>query len=209
MKLRTANPFVFLMMLVLFRASAIRANTTEASQINGLLMQVEKSIPENYRYPDSIIEGGKWRKSSEFSQLKTLVQESWAELLSDLATVAPSETDKTILFVAFQSLPSGSYLRFLDKATVLAQTNVISRQLLKWALFPGDKNVRGVIDYNYESPVVQSILQKAKVLYADDPSMVQYCDAALSGQAKKSAETYLNDVPADARPGPAEQKATP
>jgi hypothetical protein len=187
----------------------MKADTTDASQINGLLMRVEKKIPENYRFPGAIIEGKNWRKSSEFVQLKALVQEKWAALLSNLATVAPSETDKTILFVAFQSIPSDNYLEFLDRATVLAQTKVINRQLLKWALFPGDKNVRGVLDYNYEKPVVKNILQGVKALYADDPSMLQYCDAVLSGQAKKGAEGYFNEVPADARPNPAEQRATP
>jgi hypothetical protein len=110
---------------------------------------------------------------------------------------------KTILFLALQSLQPNDYLKFVSQATGLAENKVIERRLLYWALFPGDKNVRGVLDYNYEKPVVRDILQRVQKLYADDPNMIRYCDAALSGEAKKNAEAYFNDNPAESRPGPA------
>ena len=203
MKMKRANLITLLAVFGFFGIITVKADTTQMSQISHLLTQVESKIPESYRFPEAVMEGGNWKKAPEFTQLKSAVQANWRTLLGNLKSVAPSETDQVILFAAFQSMPSESYLQFLDKAASLAQTNVINKRLFKWALFPADKNVRGVLDYNYEKPVAKDILQRVKVLYADDPSMVKYCDAALSGEAKKGAEAYFNDNPADARPSPA------
>jgi hypothetical protein len=203
MKIRRATPVIVLAIFGFFGVITVKADATQMSQINYLLMQVESKIPENYRYPEAIVEGGNWKRSAEFAQLQSAVQANWSTLASNLKAVAPSETDQTILFAAFQSIPADKYLQFLDKAVALAQSNVISKRLLKWALLPADKNVRGVLDYNYQKPVVKDILQRVKVLYADDPNMIGFCNDVLSGQSKKDDEAYFNDNPADPRPNPA------
>lgn len=161
--------------------------------------------------PSTAIESGRkgLGKLPEFVKLEQMARTTWPQLVSNIQTVAPSRMSKTVLFVALQSLPPDDYLQFLDQAVGLAEGKTIDKQLFKWALFPADKNVRGVLDYNYDKPVVRDILQKVRVLYADDPNMVKYCDTALSGEAKKNAEAYFIDNPDEPRPGPALNKGAP
>jgi hypothetical protein len=206
MKIKRINLLILFAAGLFFGRATIEADTTQNTQINNLLLQVENKIPANYRYPEAIVDSVNWKKTSEFSQLQNAIQGNWPIILQNVQTVAPSDVDKTILFAAFQSMPSDSYLQFLDQATGLAQNNVIDKRLLKWELFPSNKNVRGVLDYNYDKPVVKDILQKVKGLYSNDPNMVQYCNDALAGKTKKNAEAYFNDNPGDARPIPAQQQ---
>jgi hypothetical protein len=63
--------------------------------------------------------------------------------------------------------------------------------------------VREIFAYNYDQPVVKDILRRVKVLYADDSGIGNFCDAVLSGAAKKESEDYFKDNPADRRPAPA------
>jgi hypothetical protein len=202
--MRNIKMVVVLAAILLGRTDAMKADT---AQVKNLLTQIENKIPENYRYPDAVMEGGNWRKSVEATQLQNLIQTEWPALLTNLQAVAPSDTDKTILFVALQSLPQDNYLQFLNQATGLAQSGAVNKQLLKWALFPSDKNQRGVLDYNYNKPLVKIILQKVKTLYANDPDMVKFCNDVLSGATKQNDETYFTNNPDETRPVPAEQTA--
>lgn len=180
---------------------------TPAQKAKILLNQIQakKSQRPGWDEPSTAIESGasSLRKMPEFVELQHVTSAAWPQIVSNIQSVAPSEVSKAILFVALQSLPADDYLQFVDKAVGLAENRTIKKRLLKWALFPADKNVRGVLDYNYNKPVVKDILQRVEVLYADDPNMVKYCEATLSGESKKEAEAYLNDNPSELRPVPA------
>jgi len=200
MHLKRVKTVILLVIASFLGTIIMKAATAQNSQINSLLKQIENKIPENYRYPEAIVEGKSWQKSSEFAQLQSVIQTTWPTLLNNLQTVAPSEVNKTILFVAMQSLSTDNYLQFLDKAVGLAEAKSVDKHLLKWALFPADKNVRGVLDYNYDKPIARDILQRVKLLYAGDQDMVNYCNATLSGETKRNAERYFNDNPSEPRP---------
>jgi hypothetical protein len=206
MKLKQRNFPLILTLVLLGMATATKADTAQDLRIKDLLTRIEDRIPEGYRDAGAIIDNGN-EKSPESLQLQSLVQKNWPTVLENLHTLAPTDLDKAVLFVACQTMSSDSYLRFLNRAAELAQSNVISKQLLKWALFPADKHVRGVLDYNYDKPIVKDILRKVKALYVDDPNMIAFCNNVLSGQSKRDDEAYFNDNPADPRPIPAVEDA--
>jgi len=180
-----------------------RADTSQIAAVNKLLANIESNIPEQYRYPESIIEGKNWQQAPEFNQLKSIISTSWPYLLSNIQVVAPTEINKLILFSSFQSLPADEYLSFLDQAVALAEVKTIDKRLLQWALMPGDKNVRGVLAYNYDKPVSKDILTRVEKLFSNDPNILKFCGAILSGESKKTAEEYFKNNINDPRPKPA------
>jgi len=181
---------------------SLQKASTLLDQIN-----TKKSQRPGWDEPSTAIESGRTglEKLPEFVELEQITRTAWPQLIANIQTVAPSRMSKTVLFLAFQSLPTDDYLQFLDQAVGLAENKIIDKQLLDWALLPWNKNVRGVLAYNYEKPVVKDILQRVKVLYADDPNMVGLYSGVLSGTAKKEMEEYYNEVPTDSRPVPAQQ----
>jgi hypothetical protein len=190
--------------------NTMAATSQDMDQTKSLLGQIENKMKQRglgWAEPSVVVESGLngMAKMPEFVKLEQLAHASWPQMMTNIETVAPSKLSKTILFVSFQSLPIDDYLQFLDQAVGLAENKIIDKQLLNWALLPWDKNVRGVLDYNYEKPVVKDILHRVKSLYPGDPSMTRLCDGVLSGRAKKEDEAYFNEVPADHRPFPAQQ----
>jgi hypothetical protein len=156
--------------------------------------------------PDGVIEGGSHplQKLQEFTELQSQMNSSWSQAMNVFQNVAPSDTSKAVFLLAAESsLSSENYLQFLNQTVELVQNKIIDKQFLHWAIFPADKNVRGVLVYNYTKPIVKDILQKVKVLYADDPNMLNYCNAVLSGDAKKTSEDYYGQVPSDSKSAPA------
>ncbi len=152
--------------------------------------------------PATAIESGRQglRNVPDFVALEQLLNGSWPQIVGNVNTVATSEVSKAILFVACQSLRPDDYLQFLNRAVGLTEQHTIDKRLLKWGLFAADKNVRGVLHYNYDKPAARNILQRVKVLYADDRDMVNYCNATLSGETKRKVEQYFNDNPSEPRP---------
>jgi hypothetical protein len=190
--------------------NTMAATSQDMDQTKSLLGQIENKMKQRglgWAEPSVVVESGLngMAKMPEFVKLEQLAHASWPQMMTNIETVAPSKLSKTILFVSFQSLPIDDYLQFLDQAVGLAENKIIDKQLLEWILLPGSKNVRGVLDYNYEKPVVKDILHRVKSLYADSPNMAGLCDAILSGAAKKEMDEYYNEVPADHRPFPAQQ----
>jgi len=138
------------------------------------------------------------RSMPEFLELQQTLQDS-PQLVSRIDQVASSDVSKAILFVAMQSLPPQDYLRFLEQATTLAEAGIVNRRLLKWALFPADANVRGIVEYNYTNQAVNSILTRAKVIYSSDPSITEYFDAVLAGKIARESRAYLDSNPREPR----------
>jgi hypothetical protein len=155
--------------------------------------------------PATAIEAGRQglRRMPDFVALEQLLNGSWPQIVGNINTVATSGVSKAILFVACQSLRPNEYLQFLDQAVGLAEQKAIDKRLLRWGLFPADKNVAGVLDYDYDKPIAKDVLQRVKVLYADDRDMVNYCNATISGETKRKVEQYFKDNPSEPRPDPA------
>ena len=190
--------------------NAMGQETNAPSRAKGLLEKVVANASQRpgWDEPSMAVENpNTLKKMPEFVELQQVVGTAWPQITGNIQSVAPTELSKTILLVAMQSVPPDNYLQFLDKAVGLAETKEIDKRLLKWALFPTNKNVRGVLDYNYDKPITQRILKRVKALYAGDPDMIKYCDAALSGEAKKSEDAYYNANPSEPRPGPAVSKS--
>ena len=177
-------------------------------QIQGLDVNVQKakdllekiavstSQRPGWDEPMTVIEGGRGELSRhipEFVELEQVANLEWPRILENIQIVAPSRMSETILVISFQSLPADEYLKFLDKAVTLAERKEFDLNLLRWSLFATDKNVRGVLAYNYEDPMVRNIVTRARVLYVDNPVMVKNFDAILSGESQKQSEVYLKD----------------
>jgi len=190
----------------------VQAANGDEQQTKTLVSSVVTKLPHGYDTPVAVIEGGSdWlKKFPEFVQLQAQANSTWSQTTSNFQNVAPTDTTKAIVLEAFESsLNTDNYLQFLDQAAGLAQQGQINKTLLMWSLTPSDKNVRGILEYNFDKPIVKDILQKAKVVYANDPNMLKYCDDILSGAAKKGAETYFNDNTADQRPPQAASTPNP
>ncbi|HSI14837.1 MAG TPA: hypothetical protein VK961_22480 [Chthoniobacter sp.] len=184
-------------------ALAARQDEPPAGKTADLLkkIEIEISARKGWDYPIFAIENPHvLKKVPEFQELQTEVHESWPAAMSNLDAVAPSPMEKTILFIAMQSSSVDDYLRFLDRACELTTNHVLDRQLLKYALFPGDKNLRGLLDATHDRSITKSILRKAQILYADDQNMARYCSAALSGETERNTRAYFDDNPQESRP---------
>jgi hypothetical protein len=195
-----------IILLILFGSVSMVVSQDSNADIQSaktLLDQIvtRKSEQPGWDEPATVIESGRrgLRNMPDFVALEKLLNGSWSQIVENVNTVATSEVAKAMLFVACQSLRPDDYLQFLNQAVGRAEQQVINKRLLKWGLFGADKNVRGVLDYNYEKPIVRDILQRVKVLYANDRDMVNYCNATLSGETKRKIEQYFNDNPSELR----------
>jgi hypothetical protein len=176
-----------------------------AQEAMSLLDRIEKKMLQRpgWDEPSMAVENPHvLRNTPEFLELQETLQES-PHLASSLDTIAPSETSKAIFFMAMQSLPPQDYLHFLEQATTLAETGVVNRRLLKWALLPEDGNVRGIVEYNYTNPVVGSVLTRAKAIYSNEPSVSEYFDAVLAGKIARGSKVYLDSNPREPLSRPA------
>lgn len=198
--------FVSVLLILFISISTVVSQDSKAAvqTAKTLLDQIveRKNQQPGWDEPATAIESGRQglRNVPDFVALEQLLNGSWPQIVGNVNTVATSEVSKAILFVACQSLRPDDYLQFLNQAVGLAEQQTINKRLLKWGLFAADKNVRGVLDYNYDKPVARDILQRVKVLYADDRDMVNYCNATLSGETKRKVEKYFNDNPSEPRP---------
>lgn len=197
--------FVIVLLVLFSNVSTLVSQDANAAiqTAKTLLDQIvaKKTQQPGWDEPATAIEAGRQglRNVPDFVALEQLLNGSWPQIVGNVNTVTTSEVSKAILFVACQSLRPDDYLQFLNQAVGLTEQHTIDKRLLKWGLFAADKNVRGVLDYNYDKPVARAILQRVKVLYADDRDMVNYCNATLSGETKRKVEQYFKDNPSEPR----------
>jgi len=184
------NAFKYLLVVLMLPYEGFSQVTANGEpQMTELISKIENGIPEGYRNPDAFIEGNRWKKSPEFARLQQSLQTKWPQALENIQQVAPTDTAKTILFVAAQNLDEESYIRFMSSAVILFKNGSIkNNRILSWALTPREKHLRGLLTDNYRRPEVISILQKSKEVFAGDEHfehMPHFIDGILSGNVQK------------------------
>jgi hypothetical protein len=163
--------------------------TSGGQRMAELIKTIEGNIPEGYRDPNALVEWGRWKKTPEFAQLQQDLQSGWPQALQNVEQIAPTNTSQTILFVAARGLDRESYIKFASTAVDLFRRGAIKdNRILKWALMPPEKHLRGFIGDEYQRPEIRRLLQEAKAVFASDKSfadMLPFIDGVLSGDVQR------------------------
>jgi hypothetical protein len=184
-----------LILILCFSEISIAATNTAK-----LLIEIEAAISEKYRDPSSIVEkhNQSLLKIESFDSLQSNFRYTWQEDMTSFETVAPTDAAKAIFFKAAQNLSRKDYANFLLVTVDLATTGQISKQQFHWAFRPFTKHLIGLWD---ESPseTLLDVAARSKVVYADNPVMLKFCDGILMGvvaaEAKASDERYYGPQP--------------
>lgn len=150
-----------------------------------LLNKIEAAFPEDYRNAVSIVErrsSAMAQKIESFDLLQKNFEKAWTEDLRSIDTVAPSDNTKAIFFKAAQILPRKDYINFLMTTCQLVQNGKISKQQLKWGLFPSEKHLREMWIENPPSVPLKDLAHQASLIFADDEGMKDFLDKVVSGQ---------------------------
>jgi hypothetical protein len=113
----------------------------------------------------------------------------WQNAINNLASVAPTNDDQTILFQSFESLSPWSYMQFLNRALDLYSQGKIKLIVFENIFFPAGK-MQFFISHNYDQPEVAAFLEKAEeVLKKKGEPLMFNVQEARSGKLKQ-----LHDV---------------
>lgn len=127
------------------------------------------------------------RTIPEFSMLEKSAESLWAESMRNLAQVAPSDFAKTAFFRACQNMSPENYVGFLNAAAFEYDRQVVSKQLLKVAIYP-DGKLRHILTDNYRDKGVIEFCEHAKRIWADEPQMIAMFNSILSGKTKRGID---------------------
>lgn len=176
-------------------AIAVHAASDSSQKLKSLLSQVESATVQR-GWVDSEMAFDNphiLKKMPGYLDLQNEIVALGPNVMDELESVAPSSMAKAIFMVTLQALPPESYLKVLDKSVELAEKGKLEKPLLYWALFPQQKNVRGILSENYKQPEVIRIVNRSKVLFANDKIRVGFFDAILSGEVKKNDDKLFDD----------------
>lgn len=150
-----------------------------------LLSKTENAFPEHSRYLGAIAErrsSSMAKKIESFDLLQKNFKKTWKEDLNSIETVAPSDNTKAIFFKAAQILSREDYRNFLMATCPLVESGKISKQQLKWGLFPAEKHLREMWIENPPSSSLKDLACQASLIFADDEGMKVFLDRVFSGQ---------------------------
>jgi hypothetical protein len=157
------------------------------SDTSQLLLKTENAIPERARYLGAIVE----RRSSTMAQkiesfdlLQKNFKETWKDDLNAIETVAPTDNTKAIFYKAAQILPLRDYITFLTLTCRQVEAGKISKQQLKWALFPFEKHLREMWTENPPSAELKELALRASFVLKDDKGMKDFLEKVISRQEK-------------------------
>lgn len=181
------------------------------SETTTLLNEIEAAFPEDYRNAVSIVErrsSAMAQKIESFGLLQKNFEKAWTEDLRSIDTVAPSDNTKAIFFKAAQILPRKDYIDFLMITCQLVEDGEVSKQQLKWGLFPSEKHLREMWIENPPSVPLKDLAHQAGLIFADDGGMKDFLDKVVSGQVAIGGigkdERSLSATPTASQKPPAE-----
>ena len=190
--------------LLVIAAFDTRGMSTNTQHIAALVTHIEATRRANEPWWDDanvFIEGyGHLLRMPEFAELEKLSESTYRSVMKDLPAVASTEISQTVLFLSYRSLSPDSYVGFLDKAVDYAAKGVVSKKVLKWILTPEEGPMDDVLADNYQHPLVRSILERARKIFADDPKMASYYASYLSGEMRRNLDRARIDAPFDISP---------
>lgn len=172
--------FILIMIgLIVIKTDCIGSDTFE------LLSKTENALPERARYLGAIVErrsSSMAKKIESFNLLQQNFKQTWAEDLNSIETVAPSDNTKAIFFKAAEILSRKDYADFLMMTCRLVKSGEISKQQLKWGLFPAEKHLREMWIENPPNNSLKDLAYQASLIFADDKGMKDFLDGVISGQ---------------------------
>lgn len=200
------KPLLFLIIKFIVSSSVcVGSDTFE------LLSKTENALPERARYLGAIAErrsSSMARKIESFDLLQQNFKKTWVEDLRSIDTVAPSDNTKAIFFKAAQILPRKDYIDFLMMTCQFVENGKISKQQLKWGLFPAEKHLREMWIENPPSAPLKDLAHQASLIFADDKNMKGFLDKVVSGQVAIDSigkdEKSLSATPTASKKPPAE-----
>ena len=110
--------------------------------------------------------------------------------MNSIEKIAPSDNAKAIFFKAAQILPRKDYIDFLGVSCDLAKEGKLSKQQLKWALFPSEKHLREMWGVPEPSRELRVVAERGKIVFSDDPRMLEFFDGVISGKVAASAKKF-------------------
>ena len=150
-----------------------------------LLSKTENALPERARHLDAIAErraSSMAKKIESFNLLQQNFKKTWAVDLNSIETVAPSDNTKAIFFKAAQILSREDYIDFLMVTCRFVEGGKISKQQLKWGLFPAEKHLREMWIENPPSLSLKELAHRAGLILANDDGMKRFLDGVISGE---------------------------
>lgn len=171
----------------------------DSKMIRDALAKTERSIPENYRDPLSVVEKrlSSWEKVEAFTEIQSALENSWRTNLPKINEFATNDTQKALFFKAAQILPRKEYIEFMIAASDQVASEAVSKQQFKWALFPGQKHLREMWTEAPPSESLKQLARKAKMIFSEDTSQANFFDHVLSGKVaadnRKPEQTSSSD----------------
>lgn len=151
--------------------------------VRQLLIEVEKSIPKEWRYPEAIVEMRDFslRNINSFGQLQDIISNTWGIAVLSIEEIAPNDNEKVIFFKAAEVLPRAEYIQLLKKAADKVDQQTISLQQFKWAIFPSSKHLRDMWEENCIDPEIRLLAEHSKSIFTNDKSMLLFFGNIVSG----------------------------
>ncbi len=183
MNLRLALIFIQLILQVV---------SCEGSTVFLLLEKTEMALSKNARNPVSIIErkDDSFKKIESFDLLQSHIVNHWRGDLKVFETIAPNYTRKTIYCKAAQTLSRKEYTEFLLALAELNQEGKLNKQNLNWALRPFTRHLRGYWTEKAPDEMQIRLIERCKVIFADDPILTAFFDNVLSGKVLSDAKEF-------------------
>jgi endonuclease/exonuclease/phosphatase (EEP) superfamily protein YafD len=171
------------------RNLAQQPGDSSATVVKQLLAATEQQMAEILPdAPEAVAEKpALLQRIPEFRILEKDLDSSWRSAISNLATVAPTQTSQVILVQACARMAPMNYIKFLNEMALACEQKRISKALLQRAMSP-DGRLEYILEDNYQNKDVIAFCQSAKRIWAADPQMVNMFNVILSGEAKRGID---------------------
>lgn len=189
---------VLTVIIVVLNMASVNVTADDARQVRETEQMLEQviSLRPKYQHVLHFAENYRgWKRSPEFKRLEEFISKNWEAVLRNVEETVSTETQLFILFTAFQSLPQEDYFICLNRLADLCLSGVMRKEVFEWIRVSYEIQTKNAISLNYQNPIVIEIIQKAKIIFADDPYRVLLYDGILSGESKKNIEDSLGDIP--------------
>ena len=109
---------------------------------------------------DSMV--GPWPEA--FTELQTLMKESWPLALAHLDQIATNDVQKTVVIMAGREISEDEYIDFLEQLLDMTERGALDAQILKFATVVTTGSRRNFHAKN--DPRIQAAVERVRELYA-------------------------------------------
>lgn len=111
-------------------------------------------------------------------------------IMTDFIQVAPDSRRQLVVLTALEFSPPQSYVAVLNQILDLRQSGALNSGAVGFA-FRARMVKFGFISHNYQHPQIQSLIQRAQALNANDSKLLQYLAAISNGTQRTSDAQYI------------------